>query len=174
MHSSHPVHFSLLTFIDISIPLSSCIKASTCSSAVPSSIFLSVLASGVKIFFTWVGDPSVRDFSHPPDIRMRPFLISAFFAAILPFSDGSLGTFSSFTTVSSTGSDDSTTSYPSSISLCTINYLLTSSIFRIYEICGMSRNSAVSGPTCAVSPSIACLPQRMTSAPILRSPLKGE
>ena len=32
-----------------------------------------------------------------------------------------------------------------------------------YVICGQSICSAISGPTCAVSPSIACLPQKMIS-----------
>ena len=32
-----------------------------------------------------------------------------------------------------------------------------------YVICGSPRCSAISGPTCAVSPSTACLPQRIKS-----------
>ena len=67
---------------------------------------------------TWVGEPLRPTlFSSAPMSDKVSFLIAAFFAAIFPFREGILGVFNSRTTVRSTGSEASTTSKPSSISL---------------------------------------------------------
>jgi hypothetical protein len=86
--------------------------------------------------------------------------------------DGRRGVNASFSIVRRHGSLISC--FCSTRSRFTVTVTLSSvmpSIERTPEACSIPRDSASSGPTCAVSPSVVCFPQRMRSnGPVLAIP----
>ncbi len=143
---------------------SSAASSATTSSTLPSMTRPPGLGSGAKILMTLVGEPSSpssaasasRSVGATPDLGLP--------GAHLPLERGKPRLVDLLDDGEHGRQPDPTTSVPSSIIRSTAAVPSgATSIFRTCVTCGTSRCSATPGPTWAVSPSIACLPQRMRS-----------
>lgn len=118
-----------------------------------------------KALLTYVGEPFNPACSgSKPIVWASQTLISCLLAYFIPFIVGLRGSNFPSKTQISAGYDVFTRSIPSSkILFNSIDFLSTFSNFWVYVTCGISKNCAIQGPVCAVSPSTANCPQTIKS-----------